>query len=207
MRIDEEAEATGPHQAAALLALYDTALPEVFGYLVARARGVDIFHAGSGNIGATNVGRVLGPRWGVLVFLLDFAKGALPVAVPLILDKGQALATACALAAFLGARLTPGSAWVARRAGLGPALDRADLVLTGEGRFDAGSLAGKGTGRVIREARRRGLPVAVVCVRAEGPAPAGVLVVDAGETPGRLSLEDLGRLARRAFGRLANGLP
>lgn len=36
MRIDEEAEATGPHQAAALLALYDTALPEVFGYLVAR---------------------------------------------------------------------------------------------------------------------------------------------------------------------------
>ena len=51
---------------------------------------------------------------------------------------------------------------MARRAGLGRALDRADLVLTGEGRFDAGSLAGKGTGRVIGEARRRGLPVAVV---------------------------------------------
>jgi acyl-phosphate glycerol 3-phosphate acyltransferase len=51
-----------------------------FGYLVARARGVDIFKHGSGNIGATNVGRVLGRPFGVLVFVLDFAKGALPVA-------------------------------------------------------------------------------------------------------------------------------
>jgi acyl-phosphate glycerol 3-phosphate acyltransferase len=50
-----------------------------FGYLVARSRGVDIFRHGSGNIGATNVGRVLGKRLGVLVFLLDFAKGAVPV--------------------------------------------------------------------------------------------------------------------------------
>src|SRR5437868_5692906 len=54
-----------------------------FGYLVARWRGVDIFTQGSGNIGATNVGRVLGKRFGLLVFLLDFAKGALPVAVGL----------------------------------------------------------------------------------------------------------------------------
>jgi acyl-phosphate glycerol 3-phosphate acyltransferase len=50
-----------------------------FGYVVSRARGVDILRQGSGNIGATNVGRVLGRRWGILVFLLDFAKGALPV--------------------------------------------------------------------------------------------------------------------------------
>src|SRR5712692_3818594 len=42
-----------------------------FGYLVARGRGVDILKAGSGNIGATNVGRVLGRGWGVLVFVLD----------------------------------------------------------------------------------------------------------------------------------------
>src|SRR5205823_13557173 len=51
------------------------------GYLVARWRGVNIFQQGSGNVGATNVGRVLGRRFGVLVFLLDFAKGALPVAL------------------------------------------------------------------------------------------------------------------------------
>jgi acyl-phosphate glycerol 3-phosphate acyltransferase len=50
-----------------------------FGYLVARMRGVDILKVGSGNIGATNVGRVLGRRFGILVFLLDFAKGAGPV--------------------------------------------------------------------------------------------------------------------------------
>jgi acyl-phosphate glycerol 3-phosphate acyltransferase len=59
------------------------ALP--FGYLIGRLRGVDLFKEGSGNIGATNVGRVLGRRFGILVFVLDFLKGAIPVAavVPL----------------------------------------------------------------------------------------------------------------------------
>lgn len=51
-----------------------------FGYLIARARaGIDIREHGSGNIGATNVGRVLGFRFFLLVFLLDFLKGVLPV--------------------------------------------------------------------------------------------------------------------------------
>jgi acyl-phosphate glycerol 3-phosphate acyltransferase len=58
-----------------------------FGYLLARWRGVDIFRAGSGNIGATNVGRVLGRRFGVLVFALDFAKGAVPTAAALWLKQ------------------------------------------------------------------------------------------------------------------------
>ncbi len=56
-----------------------------FGYLIARWHGVDIFTHGSGNIGATNVGRVLGRKFGVLVFILDFAKGAGPVAVAMVL--------------------------------------------------------------------------------------------------------------------------
>jgi acyl phosphate:glycerol-3-phosphate acyltransferase len=49
-----------------------------FGWLVARARGVDIREAGSGNIGATNVGRVLGRKYAFLVFALDFFKGLIP---------------------------------------------------------------------------------------------------------------------------------
>lgn len=52
-----------------------------FGYLIGRARGVDLFKVGSGNIGATNVGRVLGPAYGMLCFVLDFLKGSVPVAL------------------------------------------------------------------------------------------------------------------------------
>src|SRR6266850_6578235 len=46
-----------------------------FGYLAGRIAGIDIRQAGSGNIGATNVVRVLGKRYGYPVFLLDFFKG------------------------------------------------------------------------------------------------------------------------------------
>ncbi len=50
-----------------------------FGFLTARlARGIDIRTVGSGNIGATNVGRVLGFRFFLLVFGLDLLKGLLP---------------------------------------------------------------------------------------------------------------------------------
>ncbi|MBT4768143.1 MAG: glycerol-3-phosphate acyltransferase, partial [Phycisphaerae bacterium] len=52
-----------------------------FGVMIARSRGVDITKHGSGNIGATNVGRVLGKRLGLLCFVLDLGKGAAPVLV------------------------------------------------------------------------------------------------------------------------------
>ena len=48
-----------------------------FGFLVARARGIDIRKEGSGNIGGTNITRVLGFKWGLLVAALDFGKGYL----------------------------------------------------------------------------------------------------------------------------------
>lgn len=51
-----------------------------FGLIVGLARGVDPRKAGSGNIGATNVGRLLGARWFAVVFALDVFKGLLPAA-------------------------------------------------------------------------------------------------------------------------------
>ena len=49
-----------------------------FGLLVGKARGIDPRKAGSGNIGATNVGRLLGGKYFALVFTLDLLKGAVP---------------------------------------------------------------------------------------------------------------------------------
>jgi len=49
-----------------------------FGYLVSKAKRVDIQKVGSGNIGGTNVSRVLGFKWGAFVAILDVLKGAIP---------------------------------------------------------------------------------------------------------------------------------
>ncbi len=51
------------------------------GLLIGLARGVDIRRHGSGNIGATNAGRVLGKRFGLLCFALDMLKGLVPALV------------------------------------------------------------------------------------------------------------------------------
>lgn len=50
-----------------------------FGILIARTHGVDLRKIGSGNIGATNVSRALGKKWGYICFLLDVVKGLLPM--------------------------------------------------------------------------------------------------------------------------------
>lgn len=50
-----------------------------FGVLIARAHKIDLQKQGSGNVGATNVGRILGRRWGFFCFFLDVAKGLTPV--------------------------------------------------------------------------------------------------------------------------------
>ncbi len=50
-----------------------------FGLLVAKSRGIDIRKHGSGNIGATNVWRVLGKGCGLFTFICDAAKGLLAV--------------------------------------------------------------------------------------------------------------------------------
>lgn len=50
-----------------------------FGLLLGWAKGVDIREQGSGNVGATNCGRVLGKKFGVACFVFDVLKGTLPV--------------------------------------------------------------------------------------------------------------------------------
>src|SRR5438270_12031833 len=62
-----------------------------FGLMVGLARGVDVRKGGSGNIGATNVGRLLGKRWFAVVFTLDFLKGMVPalVAAIVVYRSGQ----------------------------------------------------------------------------------------------------------------------
>jgi glycerol-3-phosphate acyltransferase PlsY len=52
-----------------------------FGLLMAKSRGIDIRAHGSGNIGATNVLRVMGKKYGIPCLLLDMLKGFIPVAI------------------------------------------------------------------------------------------------------------------------------
>lgn len=74
-------------------------------YIAGRMRGVDLRQHGSGNLGATNVVRVLGPRIGGAVFLADFLKGFLPVYyLPMVADtlQPQLWALVYGVAAILG---------------------------------------------------------------------------------------------------------
>lgn len=73
-----------------------------FAVLVARQHGVDIFQAGSGNPGATNVKRVLGSKAGNIVFIADFLKAAVPVWLAVWLFPGTASGVAATLGAILG---------------------------------------------------------------------------------------------------------
>lgn len=69
-----------PEVATALACIVAYLLGSVpFGLVLGLLKGVDIRETGSGNIGATNLARAVGRRWGYLAFLLDFAKGCGPV--------------------------------------------------------------------------------------------------------------------------------
>jgi glycerol-3-phosphate acyltransferase PlsY len=68
-------------------------------YLVARAKGVDIFKVGSGNMGANNVLRALGIQYGALVWLVDGGKGVLAILLARWLDSDHQ-AAASVLAAI-----------------------------------------------------------------------------------------------------------
>ena len=89
---------------ALLLSYLIGAIP--FGFLFSRAVGKDVRQEGSGNIGATNVNRVLGKKLGILTLLCDVGKGFLPVYLasrllpqPMAIEPLVAL---CGLATVLG---------------------------------------------------------------------------------------------------------
>jgi glycerol-3-phosphate acyltransferase PlsY len=79
-----------------------------FGLLISSFKGVDLRKEGSGNIGATNVFRVVGKSWGLLCFALDFAKGLLAAAVLPALLAAEPTANAGLIA---GAAAIAGHNW------------------------------------------------------------------------------------------------
>lgn len=113
-------------------------------YIAGRASGVDLRKHGSGNLGATNVIRVLGTKVGLAVFAFDMAKGALPVALfPRMLAPSEipfgnsvVFAILCGVAAIVGhvrpiyLKFGKGGKGVATAAGVFLALAPVQTLLT-----------------------------------------------------------------------------
>ena len=77
-----------------------------FGFLAGKAKGIDIREHGSGNIGATNVLRVLGKPVGITVLVLDVMKGLVPVIIAKLVSDSSLVQIATAMAAILGHNYT-----------------------------------------------------------------------------------------------------
>jgi glycerate 2-kinase len=132
---------------------------------------------------------LLGPAGAAVVFapqkgatgeqMIELEEGLAKLAVvlggqPAEPGAGAAGGTGYGLAAAWGAQLVPGSAEIARIAGLDAALAGADLVITGEGRYDQTSGTGKVVGAVSDAARRAGVPAALVAGVIGGPPAPGL---------------------------------
>ena len=91
---------------------------------------------------------------------IERATGRLVADLP---GAGAAGGTTAGLLGFTGATVRPGVEVVAELVGLADALDRADLVITGEGRADEQTLQGKTAMGIAALARPRGTPVALLC--------------------------------------------
>lgn len=162
-------------------------------------------------LGPTGAAAVFGPQKGATpdgVVLLDAAlarwakvlvdAGVVPRGTSASPGAGAAGGTSFGLLAW-GARLVPGSAAVADVVGLDALLDGADLVVTGEGRLDAQSAAGKAPAEVARRAARAGVRLALAVGSAD-PGAAAALSADA-EPP---QVVELAHLAGSAEASLAD---
>jgi glycerol-3-phosphate acyltransferase PlsY len=113
-------------------------------YIAGKSKGIDLRKHGSGNLGATNVIRVLGTRIGLAVFAFDMAKGGLPVylfprlvpAVDVPMQDPVVFAILCGVAAIVGhvrpiyLRFGKGGKGVATAAGVFLALAPLQTLLT-----------------------------------------------------------------------------
>jgi glycerate kinase len=115
---------------------------------------------------------------------------------------GAAGGLGAGLAFFARAELVPGAEWVLERVGFDAALATADLVITGEGRFDRTSLAGKAPGEVVRRAQLARKRVAVIA----GSAADFVGIHVATGAGAIVGASDIAALAERVV-REAFGLP
>jgi glycerate kinase len=106
---------------------------------------------------------------------------------------GAAGGTAFGLACALGAEITSGFEWIARAADLDERIAAADLVVTGEGRFDSQSLSGKAVGRIIARCERLQKKVLVVsgCVSDDLPDFKHTLVVPEPSSNGRCGRKEI----------------
>jgi glycerol-3-phosphate acyltransferase PlsY len=116
--------------AVALLAYFLGSIPA--GYIAGRIGGVDVRKIGSGNVGATNVTRVLGKRFGYPVFVVDFGKGLVAVAAGVMIAKaaqsGPKFVDLCgALAAIFSVVGHSYPVWLGFRGGKGVATSLGSL--------------------------------------------------------------------------------
>ena len=96
-----------------------------FGLLMGKIKGIDIRQHGSGNIGATNVFRILGKQSGITCLLLDFTKGLVPILItrnmvePMMAEQqftAQSIEVLTALASIMGHNYSP---WIGFKGGKG----------------------------------------------------------------------------------------
>ena len=174
-------------------------------------RGAEVVVACDVTTTFVDAARVFGPQKGAdveavavlerrLATLADRFRADYGVDVRSLPGSGAAGGLAGGLAA-IGARLVPGAALVAELVGLRAALARASLAITGEGRFDATSLAGKVVGNVLDHGRALGTPVAIVAGDAERDrVPRGVGCLTLVELAGspEVAMRDAHRLAAEA---------
>jgi len=132
-------------------------------------------------LGARGAAAVFGPQKGATVTDIAVLEAGLTRLAELLGGDpdapGAGAAGGCAygLAAAWDATLQPGAERIAAIAGLPVALDGADLVITGEGRYDATSLSGKVVGTVLAAAKTAGVAAAIVAGQLGLPVEVGAV--------------------------------